>query len=165
MKQPLGWTLPTFSWYIDQTIAGAISTATHGSTLKYGSMSNLVSAYASSLNGLCAGSICTTEGPHGIIVIQPSQQAERQRPEETAVGYHKLDGSATSSKLTTRPVTALRSKVHYKPVVWSSIAKVLDGDVQVLEVEVALANGTLAVVDYQSNPHLFRALQVQFCLL
>jgi len=110
----------------------------------------------------CAGSICTTEGPHGIIVIQPSQQAERQRPEETAVGYHKIDGSATSSKLTTRPVTALRSKVQYKPVGWSSIAEVLDGDVQVLEVEVALANGTLAVVDYQSNPHLFRALQVQF---
>ena len=31
---------------------------------------------------------------------------------------------------------------------------------QVLEVEVALANGTLALVNAQSHPHLFRALQV-----
>ena len=49
VKQPLGWTLPSFSWYIDQTIAGAISTATHGSTLKFGSMSNLVCAQLSVL--------------------------------------------------------------------------------------------------------------------
>ena len=31
---------------------------------------------------------------------------------------------------------------------------------QVLEVEVALANGTLALVNAQSHPHLFPALQV-----
>jgi FAD/FMN-containing dehydrogenase len=27
----MGWSLPAFSWFIDQTIAGAISTGTHGS--------------------------------------------------------------------------------------------------------------------------------------
>lgn len=32
---------------------------------------------------------------------------------------------------------------------------------QLLEVEVALANGTLAVVTSSSHPHLFKALQVQ----
>ena len=32
---------------------------------------------------------------------------------------------------------------------------------QVLEVEVALANGTLAIMNGQSHPHLFRALQVR----
>ncbi len=31
---------------------------------------------------------------------------------------------------------------------------------QVLEVEIALANGTLAVINAQSHPHLFPALQV-----
>jgi FAD/FMN-containing dehydrogenase len=25
-----GWTLPTFPWFIDQTIAGAIATGSHG---------------------------------------------------------------------------------------------------------------------------------------
>lgn len=38
-KQRSGWTLPAFSWFLDQTIGGAISTATHGSTMKYGSLS------------------------------------------------------------------------------------------------------------------------------
>ena len=41
-KEPNGWTLPAFSWFLDQTIAGAIATATHGSTLKWGSLSSQV---------------------------------------------------------------------------------------------------------------------------
>eukprot|EP00878_Enallax_costatus_P036715 GHUV01041260.1.p1 GENE.GHUV01041260.1~~GHUV01041260.1.p1 ORF type:complete len:308 (+),score=29.38 GHUV01041260.1:973-1896(+) len=37
---PDGYTLPAFSWFIDQTIAGAVATATHGSSFMYGSLSS-----------------------------------------------------------------------------------------------------------------------------
>ena len=37
---PRGWTLKAFSWYIDQSIGGAIATGTHGSSFQYGSMSS-----------------------------------------------------------------------------------------------------------------------------
>lgn len=40
--EPMGWTLPAFSWFIDQTIGGAVSTGTHGSTMRYGSLSSQV---------------------------------------------------------------------------------------------------------------------------
>ena len=36
------YTLPAFPWFINQTVGGAIATATHGSSLRYGSMSNQV---------------------------------------------------------------------------------------------------------------------------
>ena len=76
VKQPLGWTLPSFSWYIDQTIAGAVSTATHGSTLKYGSMSNMVSVPAQS-SGLAPMAVSA----FGMEMSQPflgsGQQAKR----------------------------------------------------------------------------------------
>ena len=35
-----GWALPAIPWYIDQTIGGAVATATHGSSFTYGSLSN-----------------------------------------------------------------------------------------------------------------------------
>jgi len=35
-----GYTLPAFSWFIDQTIGGAVATGTHGSSLEYGSFSS-----------------------------------------------------------------------------------------------------------------------------
>ena len=41
-NEPAGWTLPAFSWFIDQTIAGAVSTGTHGSSLRWGSVSSQV---------------------------------------------------------------------------------------------------------------------------
>lgn len=41
-KQPQGWTLPAFSWFIDQTIGGAVATATHGSSMRQGSLSSQV---------------------------------------------------------------------------------------------------------------------------
>ncbi len=41
-KQPDGWTLPAFSWFIDQTIGGAVATATHGSTFRWGSLSSQI---------------------------------------------------------------------------------------------------------------------------
>jgi len=42
-KAPQGYTLPAFSWFIDQTIGGAIATATHGSSFLHGSLSNQAS--------------------------------------------------------------------------------------------------------------------------
>ena len=47
-KAPQGYTLAAFSWFIDQTMGGAVATATHGSSFRYGSLSNQV------LNMLCA---------------------------------------------------------------------------------------------------------------
>lgn len=41
-NEPKGWTLPAFSWFIDQTIAGAVSTGTHGSSMRWGSLSSQV---------------------------------------------------------------------------------------------------------------------------
>lgn len=38
--EPRGWVLPAFSWFIDQTIGGAVATATHGSSMTWGSLSS-----------------------------------------------------------------------------------------------------------------------------
>ena len=35
-----GYVLPTFPWFTDQTLCGAIATGTHGSSLKFGSLSS-----------------------------------------------------------------------------------------------------------------------------
>ena len=43
-KAPQGYTLPAFAWYVDQTMGGAVSTGTHGSTMHYGSLSSQVIA-------------------------------------------------------------------------------------------------------------------------
>lgn len=37
---PDGYTLGAFSWFLDQTLGGAVSTATHGSSLVFGSLSS-----------------------------------------------------------------------------------------------------------------------------
>ena len=37
---PDGYTLPAFPWFIDQTVGGAVATATHGSSLRHGSLSS-----------------------------------------------------------------------------------------------------------------------------
>jgi len=42
--QKPGLTLAAFPWYIDQTIGGAVATATHGSSLRFGSLSQQVTA-------------------------------------------------------------------------------------------------------------------------
>lgn len=39
-SQPEGWVLPAFSWFVDQTIGGAVATGTHGSSFQYGSLSS-----------------------------------------------------------------------------------------------------------------------------
>lgn len=41
-KEKSGWTLPAFSWFIDQTIGGAVATGTHGSSMRWGSLSSQV---------------------------------------------------------------------------------------------------------------------------
>ncbi|KAI8470601.1 MAG: POT family-domain-containing protein [Monoraphidium minutum] len=41
---PDGYTLGSFSWFIDQTMGGAVATATHGSSLLYGSLSSQLKA-------------------------------------------------------------------------------------------------------------------------
>lgn len=35
-----GYSLPTFPWFIDQTVGGAVATGTHGSSIEYGSLSS-----------------------------------------------------------------------------------------------------------------------------
>ena len=39
-SEPAGWTLPAFSFFIDQTIGGAVATGTHGSSFEHGSLSS-----------------------------------------------------------------------------------------------------------------------------
>ena len=41
-KEPRGWAVPAYSWFIDQTVGGAVSAGTHGSTLRWGSLSSQV---------------------------------------------------------------------------------------------------------------------------
>ena len=40
-----GYTLTAFPWFVDQTIGGAVATATHGSSLRHGSLSSQVRVY------------------------------------------------------------------------------------------------------------------------
>ena len=48
-RQASGWTLPAFTWWTDQTIGGAVATGSHGSSMKYGSLSSQV--------GSCVGGL------------------------------------------------------------------------------------------------------------
>ena len=41
-RAPLGFSLNMFAWYIDQTVGGAVATGTHGSSLRWGSLSSQV---------------------------------------------------------------------------------------------------------------------------
>ena len=64
-KQPDGWTLPAFSWFIDQTIAGAIATGTHGSSMRWGSLSSQLRGVKVVLaNGTLLELKSPTENPH-----------------------------------------------------------------------------------------------------
>ena len=40
LEAPQGYTLRTFPWYVDQTVAGAVATGSHGSDLREGSLSD-----------------------------------------------------------------------------------------------------------------------------
>ncbi len=39
---PNGWTVAAFPWFIDQTVGGAVATGTHGSSMRFGSLSSQV---------------------------------------------------------------------------------------------------------------------------
>jgi FAD/FMN-containing dehydrogenase len=92
---PNGWTLPAFSWYTDQTIAGAVSTATHGSSLQHGSLSQqVVSAQVVLADGTVrdfSGSdplfvaVATSVGRLGVIVQLTMQVTESVPVRRTTV--------------------------------------------------------------------------------
>jgi FAD/FMN-containing dehydrogenase len=42
--EPRGWTLPTISYFIDQTVGGAVATGTHGSSFEHGSLSSQITS-------------------------------------------------------------------------------------------------------------------------
>ena len=50
-----GYTLPAFPWFVDQTVGGAVATATHGSSLRHGSLSSQV---VSLTVALANGTVC-----------------------------------------------------------------------------------------------------------
>ena len=55
-KAPQGYTLPAFAWYVDQTVGGAVSTGTHGSTMHYGSLSSqVIRHFSERLSTVCDG--------------------------------------------------------------------------------------------------------------
>ena len=59
-----GWILPAQSWFIDQTIGGAVATNTHGSSLRYGSLSNSVLEYRLLLANGTAVEVSEQSNPH-----------------------------------------------------------------------------------------------------
>ena len=61
---PDGYTLPAFPWFIDQTVGGAVATATHGSSLRHGSLSSqCVAATLVLANGTVASFDAETTPP------------------------------------------------------------------------------------------------------
>ncbi|KAK9908511.1 hypothetical protein WJX75_008992 [Coccomyxa subellipsoidea] len=71
-KGPLGWTLPSFSWYIDQTVAGAVATGTHGSTMKYGTLSGQVLEIEVAVANGTLVTVTPAANPHLFAALQVS---------------------------------------------------------------------------------------------
>jgi FAD/FMN-containing dehydrogenase len=42
---PAGYTLGAFPWFVYQSVAGAVATGTHGSSMEHNSMSNQVTIF------------------------------------------------------------------------------------------------------------------------
>jgi FAD/FMN-containing dehydrogenase len=63
-KEPNGWTLPAFSWFIDQTIGGAVATGTHGSSLQHGSLSSQLTSLRLMLANGTIIDISPEDNPH-----------------------------------------------------------------------------------------------------
>ncbi|KAI8108600.1 hypothetical protein M9434_006624 [Picochlorum sp. BPE23] len=93
-KEPNGWTLPAFSWFIDQTIGGAVATGTHGSSLQHGSLSSQLTSLRLMLANGTIIDISPEDNPHlfkaagvsigrlGVITditlkIKPQEQVQR----------------------------------------------------------------------------------------
>ena len=96
-KQPEGWTLPAFSWFIDQTIGGAISTGTHGSSMRWGSLS-------SQLRGM---KVILANGT--LLEMSPKQNLHLWRALGVAVG--RL-GAVTEVTLRIKPQQAVRRRLQ-----------------------------------------------------
>ena len=69
VKAPYGYTLPAFAWYVDQTVGGAVSTGTHGSTMKYGSLSSQARFHTASSVLPCASLFTQERGLHVQLAI------------------------------------------------------------------------------------------------
>ncbi len=99
-----GWTLPSFSWFIDQTIGGAVATNTHGSSLEHGSLSNQVLSFQAVVANGSLVEITEASHPHlmramrvnlgrlGIVTqltmqIEPQSAVRRTLEELTWVQY------------------------------------------------------------------------------
>ncbi|CAG9460808.1 unnamed protein product [Pedinophyceae sp. YPF-701] len=67
-----GLTIPAFSWFIDQTMGGAIATATHGSSLRYGSLSDQVVAMEVVLANGTRAELTRESDPHLFRAFQTS---------------------------------------------------------------------------------------------
>jgi hypothetical protein len=63
-KEPNGWTLPAFSYFIDQTIGGAVATGSHGSSFQHGSLSSQLSSLRLMLANGTILDISAESNPH-----------------------------------------------------------------------------------------------------
>ena len=59
-----GYALNTFSWFIDQTVGGAVATGTHGSSMRFGSLSEQVVAMTVALPNGTMAEITDATHPH-----------------------------------------------------------------------------------------------------
>jgi hypothetical protein len=68
---PEGYTLPAFSWFIDQTVGGAVATGTHGSSLRHGSLSNQARALCAALRAARGALRLRTQRPRSLLPACP----------------------------------------------------------------------------------------------
>ena len=52
-RAPYGYSLNMFAWYIDQTVGGAVATGTHGSSMRWGSLSSQARSSAAAYLCFC----------------------------------------------------------------------------------------------------------------
>lgn len=139
-KAPQGYTLPAFSWFIDQTIGGAVATATHGSSLRHGSLSNQAS-----------------------LQCQPTCIAFCARlMQQPPLHYleHRLVPCLLRHNMTFNlSITYFSCWCHGHLYFRCCVAP------QVTSIQSVLANGTVANFSPQSNKHLWRAMQVRPLLM
>ena len=132
-KQPSGWTLPAFSWYLDQTIGGAVATGTHGSSMRYGSLSSQVGGQA----GVVPAAVPHAEEDCCSSLWQPAHQAASSRT------------SCTHTPCTPPPCPPPCPPHRHHPA-----------PLQLRGIQMILANGSLVELTPASNLHLFLAAGV-----
>jgi UDP-N-acetylenolpyruvoylglucosamine reductase len=117
-----GYALPTAPYYIDQSIAGAVATSSHGSSVVFGSLSSLVKAVKIVLadgsirvlteaDGDLFSAAKTSVGALGVVVeltlaVQPNEVVWR--------GLHQIDDQGILAELKKAEHNALAfERVHY----------------------------------------------------